>query len=215
MLIFSMPDFICNAIACFGECNKNSPEKNVCWAQKAIGSSRHFTSIEKTSGAFHDQSIDQLNDVTAVSGVNLREEEEQLLCAPKEESRASEASRRVVQEEEERLILLRGSLQKKLAEITSKHGLKSIGGDVERCLSLCVEERLRGLLSYLIKLAKQRVDSEKARRRFVVTSDVGRQILAINKKIKDDWDKKQAEEAEKLRKAIDVFVYYCHPFTAR
>ncbi|KAI0516586.1 hypothetical protein KFK09_009263 [Dendrobium nobile] len=185
-----------------------TPQKKTSAGHKkpleAPGTSPPSSKKQKTSGAFHDQSIDQLNDVTAVSGVNLREEEEQLLCAPKEESRASEASRRVVQEEEERLILLRGSLQKKLAEITSKHGLKSIGGDVERCLSLCVEERLRGLLSYLIKLAKQRVDSEKARRRFIVTSDVGRQILAINKKIKDDWDKKQAEEAEKLRKAIDV-----------
>ncbi|XP_028547651.1 transcription initiation factor TFIID subunit 4b-like, partial [Dendrobium catenatum] len=165
-----------------------TPQKKTSAGHKkpleAPGTSPPSSKKQKTSGAFHDQSIDQLNDVTAVSGVNLREEEEQLLCAPKEESRASEASRRVVQEEEERLILLRGSLQKKLAEITSKHGLKSIGGDVERCLSL-------------------RVDSEKARRRFVVTSDVGRQILAINKKIKDDWDKKQAEEAEKLRKAID------------
>ncbi|KAK8950662.1 hypothetical protein KSP39_PZI004059 [Platanthera zijinensis] len=55
-------------------------------------------------------SIDQLNDVTAVSGVNLREEDEQLLCAPKDESPASEASRRVVQEEEERLILQRGGV---------------------------------------------------------------------------------------------------------
>jgi transcription initiation factor TFIID subunit 4 len=27
---------------------------------------------QKTSGGFHEQSIDQLNDVTAVSGVNLR-----------------------------------------------------------------------------------------------------------------------------------------------
>ncbi|KAK8931035.1 Mediator of RNA polymerase II transcription subunit 22a [Platanthera zijinensis] len=32
----------------------------------------HYYSSQKTTGAFHDQSIDQLNDVTAVSGVNLR-----------------------------------------------------------------------------------------------------------------------------------------------
>lgn len=185
-----------------------TPQKKTSAGHKkpleAPGTSSPSSKKQKTSGAFHDQSIDQLNDVTAVSGVNLREEEEQLLCAPKEESRASEASRRVVQEEEERLILLRGSLQKKLADITSKYGLKSIGSDVERCLSLCVEERLHGLVSYLIKLAKQRVDSEKERHRFVVTSDVGQQILLMNKKIKDDWDKKQAEDAEKLRKANDV-----------
>lgn len=107
---------------------------------------------QKTSGGFHEQSIDQLNDVTAVSGVNLRvhdllcfcciyllcdaicyllmtfeaiivcafcqEEEEQLFSAPKEESRVSEAARRVVQLEEERLILQKGPLTKKLAEIS-------------------------------------------------------------------------------------------------
>lgn len=155
---------------------------------------------QKVSGAFHDQSIEHLNDVTAVSGVNLREEEEQLLSAPKEDSRASEATRRVVQEEEEKLILQKGPLQKKLANILSNSGLKAISGDVERCLSLCVEERLRGLISSLIRISKQRVDVEKARHRFVITSDVGRQIFAMNRKAKEEWDKKQAEEAEKLRK---------------
>ncbi|KAH7652475.1 transcription initiation factor TFIID subunit 4 protein [Dioscorea alata] len=159
---------------------------------------------QKTSGAFHDQSIEQLNDVTAVSGVNLREEEEQLLSAPKEDSRASEATRRFVQEEEERLILQKGPLQRKLADIISKCGISNIGGDVERCLSLCVEERLRGVVSNLIRLSKQRVDIEKTRHRVVITADVRRQILAMNQKAKEEWDKKQAEEAEKFRKLNQV-----------
>jgi transcription initiation factor TFIID subunit 4 len=73
---------------------------------------------QKTAGAFQEQSIDQLNDVTAVSGVNLREEEEQLLSAPKEESLATEAARRIAQEEEEKLFLRKGPLLKKLAEIS-------------------------------------------------------------------------------------------------
>ncbi|KAG1342058.1 transcription initiation factor TFIID subunit 4b [Cocos nucifera] len=159
---------------------------------------------QKTSGAFLDQSIEQLNDVTAVSGVNLREEEEQLLSAPKEESRASETTRRVVLEEEERLILQNGPLQKKLANIMLRCGLKSISSDVEHCLSMCVEERLQGLISYLIRLSKQRVDIEKTRHQLVITSDVRRQILSMNKKAKEEWDKKQAEEAEKLRKLNEV-----------
>ncbi|KAM0936736.1 putative transcription factor Hap3/NF-YB family [Dioscorea sansibarensis] len=159
---------------------------------------------QKTAGAFHDQSIEQLNDVTAVSGVNLREEEEQLLSAPKEDSRASEATRRFVQEEEERLILQKGPLQRKLADIISKCGISSIGGDVERSLSLCVEERLRGVISNLIRLSKQRVDIEKTRHRVVITADVRRQILAMNQKAKEEWDKKQAEEAEKFRKLNQV-----------
>ncbi|XP_071711594.1 transcription initiation factor TFIID subunit 4b-like isoform X2 [Rutidosis leptorrhynchoides] len=67
---------------------------------------------QKISGAYSDQSIELLNDVTAVSGVNLKEEE-QLFSSSKEDSRVSEASRKVVQEEEEeRLVLQKTPLQK-------------------------------------------------------------------------------------------------------
>ncbi|PKA58163.1 hypothetical protein AXF42_Ash012886 [Apostasia shenzhenica] len=123
-----------------GNSTKTSHKKGFTGQKKsveALGTSPSPSSKkQKTAGAFHDQSIDQLNDVTAVSGVNLREEEEQLLCAPKEESRASEAARRAVQEEEETLILQRGQLQRKLEKITSKCGVRNIGNDVERCLSM-------------------------------------------------------------------------------
>ncbi|KAH0728690.1 hypothetical protein KY284_004555 [Solanum tuberosum] len=155
---------------------------------------------QKVSGGFLDQSIEQLNDVTAVSGVNLREEEEQLFSGPKEDSRVSEASRRVVQEEEERLILQKIPLQKKLTEIMAKCGLKNMSSDVERCLSLCVEERMRGLISSLIRLSKQRVDIEKSRHRTIVTSDVREEIMSINRKAREEWEKKQAD-VEKLQKA--------------
>ncbi|KAK4352177.1 hypothetical protein RND71_027695 [Anisodus tanguticus] len=155
---------------------------------------------QKVSGVFLDQSIEQLNDVTAVSGVNLREEEEQLFSGPKEDSRVSEASRRVVREEEEKLILQKIPLQKKLTEIMAKCGLKNMSSDVERCLSLCVEERMRGLISSLIRLSKQRDDIEKSRHRTIVTSDVREEIMSINRKAREEWEKKQAD-VEKLQKA--------------
>ncbi|XP_075092965.1 transcription initiation factor TFIID subunit 4b isoform X2 [Nicotiana tabacum] len=155
---------------------------------------------QKVSGAFPDQSIEQLNDVTAVSGVNLKEEEEQLFSGPKEDSRVSEASHQAVREEEERLILQKIPLQKKLTGIMAKCGLKNMSSDVERCLSLCVEERMRGLMSSLIRLSKQRVNIEKSRHRTIVTSDVGQQIMLMNRKVREEWEKKQAE-AEKLQVA--------------
>ncbi|KAB2031049.1 hypothetical protein ES319_D05G277000v1 [Gossypium barbadense] len=184
--------------------NARTPQKKPSIGQKkpleALGSSPPPSSKkQKVSGAFSDQSIEQLNDVTAVSGVNLREEEEQLLSGPKDESRVSEASRRVVQEEEERLFLKKTPLQKKLAEIMAKSGLKNISNDVERCLSLSVEERMRGLICNLIRLSKQRVDIEKPRHRTVITSDVRQQIMMMNQNARGEWEKKQAE-AEKLRK---------------
>lgn len=159
---------------------------------------------QKTSGGFLDQSIDQLNDVTAVSGVNLREEEEQLFAGPKEESHTTEAMRRVVQEEEDRMFLQKGPLHAKLAGIMAKCGIKNVSSDTERCLSLCVEERLRNMVGHLIRLSKQRVDLEKVGRKVAITADVRREIQLMNKKAKEDWEKKQADEAEKLRKLNEV-----------
>ncbi|XP_011017133.1 PREDICTED: transcription initiation factor TFIID subunit 4b [Populus euphratica] len=184
-----------------------TPPKKPSVGQKkpfeALGSSPPASSKkQKVAGAFSDQSIEQLNDVTAVSGVNLREEEEQLFSGTKEDSRVSEASRRVVQEEEERLILQKIPLQKKLGEIMAKCGLKNIGNDVGRCLSLCVEERMRGLISNLIRLSKQRVDAEKPRHQTLITSDVRQQIMAMSRKAREEWEKRQAE-AEKLQKVND------------
>ncbi|CAL9160144.1 unnamed protein product [Musa hybrid cultivar] len=207
--IVQLHSHISSATPPLGGATAKTPSKKPSVGQKKLfeapGSSPPMPSKkQKTSGTSLDQSIEQLNDVTAVSGVNLREEEEQLLSGLKEESRASEATRRIVQEEEERLLLLKAPLQRKLSDIMLKCGLKNIGGDVERCLSMCVEERLKGLISYLIRLSKQRVDIEKSRHRFVITSDVRRQILLANQKTKEEWDKKQAEESEKLRKVNEM-----------
>ncbi|WJX41462.1 hypothetical protein P8452_28811 [Trifolium repens] len=171
---------------------------------EALGSSPPPPSKkQKVSGSSLEQSIEQLNDVTAVSGVDLREEEEQLFSGSKDDSRVSEASRRVVQEEEESLILLKAPLQRKLIDIMTECGLKGMGNDVEKCLSLCVEERMRGVISNIIRMSKQRVDIEKTRHRTVVTSDVRQQIMTMNRKAREEWEKKQAE-ADKLRKLNDV-----------
>ncbi|XP_037491613.1 transcription initiation factor TFIID subunit 4b [Jatropha curcas] len=121
--------------------NAKTPPKKPSVAQKkpleALDSSPPVSSKkQKVSGQFSDQSIEQLNDVTAVSGVNLREEEEQLFSGSKEDCRVSETSRMVVQEEEERLILQKIPLKKRLAEIMSRYRLKNINDDAERCLSL-------------------------------------------------------------------------------
>ncbi|GJN36969.1 hypothetical protein PR202_gb25877 [Eleusine coracana subsp. coracana] len=156
-----------------------APQKKASSGQKkaleTLGSSPPPSSKkQKTSGGFHDQSIDQLNDVTAVSGVNLREEEEQLFSAPKEESRVSEAARKVVQLEEEKLILRNGPLTKKLADISCN-------------------------------FFHQRAVVEKSRHHFYpLSSDVRSHIIRVNQEAREQWDKKQAEDAERIRKQNDV-----------
>ncbi|PNY14179.1 transcription initiation factor, partial [Trifolium pratense] len=85
----------------------------------------------------------------------------------------------------------------------TEYGLKGMSNDVEKCLSLCVEERMRGVISNIIRMSKQRVDIEKTRHRTVVTSDVRQQIMTMNRKAREEWEKKKAE-ADKLRKLNDV-----------
>ncbi|CAN1274390.1 Transcription initiation factor TFIID subunit 4b [Linum perenne] len=192
--------------------NARTPPKKTSIGQKkpleALGSSPPAASKkQKVSGGFLDQSIEQLNDVTAVSGVNILEEEEQLFSATKEDRRVSEASRRVVQEEEDRLFLQKSPLQKKVSEIMAKCGLKNISSDVEKCLSLSVEERMRSLICNMVRVSKQRIDSEKSRHRTVVTSDVRLQLMTMNQQAKSEWEKKQVE-AEKLRRVNDSFRPY-------
>lgn len=58
-------------------------------------------------------------------------------------------------------------------------------------------------ISYLELFSYQRVDIEKTRHRTVVTLDVRHQIMSMNRKAREEWEKKQAE-AEKLRKVNDV-----------
>ncbi|CAH2034088.1 unnamed protein product, partial [Thlaspi arvense] len=153
---------------------------------------------QKVRGTCKDRSIEKFNDVTALSGINLVEEENKLLSSePKKDGQVSKASRRVVLEEEERTILQKVPLQRKLAEIMAKSGVKHINVDVERCLSLCVEERMRGLLSNIIRISKQRTDAEKGRNRTCITSDIRKQINEMNQKVKEEWERKHGGE-EKL-----------------
>ncbi|KAJ0638043.1 putative transcription factor/ chromatin remodeling BED-type(Zn) family [Helianthus annuus] len=109
---------------------KTSPKKPTVGQKKTLEAPvSSLSKKQKVSEAFSDQSIDQqLNDVTAVSGVHLREEKEQLFSGSKEDSRVSEASRKVAQ-----------APQKKLDEINvltaAKRGVKNQSNGVERCLS--------------------------------------------------------------------------------
>ncbi|XP_048592623.1 transcription initiation factor TFIID subunit 4 isoform X2 [Brassica napus] len=139
----------------------------------------------------------KFNDVTELSGINLMEEERELLSSlPKNNSRVFKSFRRVAYEEEGRTILQKAPLQRKLAGIMAKSGIKHIKDDVERCLSLCVEERMRVLLSKIIRTSKQRTDPEKCRNRICITSDIRKQINEMNQKEKDEQEKKHGGEEE-------------------
>ncbi|XP_042011261.1 transcription initiation factor TFIID subunit 4-like isoform X2 [Salvia splendens] len=188
--------------------SKAPPEKPPLAGQKkpmtAYCSLPTSSKKHKVSESLADQfqSIEHLNDVTAISGINLSEEEEQLYSGSKKDSRVSEAARQI----EEKLILQKIPLQKKMIEIMAKSGLKNMTSwqlrSLEQCLSLAVEERMHRILSTAIKFSKQRVDMEKTRHGITVTSDVRKEVMAINRKAREEWEKKQAEseKSQKLKK---------------
>ncbi|XP_061996168.1 transcription initiation factor TFIID subunit 4b-like [Rosa rugosa] len=143
------------------------------------------------------EGIEQLRDVVSVSGINLVLEQESmlLLSGPKKQ----QASRKLLlQENQEGLVLQKIPLQKKLVGIMGRCGLRiGVDKDVERCLSMCVEERMRGIICNLIRQSKQRVDCEKSRHHTVSTSDVKQEIMILSKKAREELQ----ETAQKLNEA--------------
>ncbi|KAL8058701.1 hypothetical protein ABFX02_03G037000 [Erythranthe guttata] len=157
---------------------KTSVGKKKSTKERVVSSPPSSKKQKLSCGAF--PSIKELNDVTALSGIDIREEEEHLFSSPKKGSRVSETSLLIVQEEEN-MILHKIPLQKKLMETIAKRGLTKISNDVERCLSL-------------------RMDTEKTSQRTVITSDVKQQIMSINGKADEEQERKEAETqtSEKL-----------------
>ncbi|KAM0016814.1 putative transcription factor/ chromatin remodeling BED-type(Zn) family [Helianthus debilis subsp. tardiflorus] len=142
---------------------KTSPKKPTVGQKKTLEAPvSSLSKKQKVSEAFSDQSIDQqLNDVTAVSGVRLREEKDKLFSGSKEDSRVSEASRKVAQ-----------APQKKLDEITAKRGVKNQSNNVERFLSqleivqaeLEKEQKARQNIEARFEQFKQEREQERAER---------------------------------------------------
>ncbi|XP_024196152.1 transcription initiation factor TFIID subunit 4b-like [Rosa chinensis] len=143
------------------------------------------------------EGIEQLRDVVSVSGVDLVEEQERMLLLSVPKKR--QASRKLVlQENQEGLVLQKIPLQKKLEGIMGRCGLRiGVDKDVERCLSMCVVERMRGIICNLIRQSNQRVDCEKSRHYTVSTSDVKQEIMILNKKAREEL----LEKAQKLNEA--------------
>ncbi|PIA32172.1 hypothetical protein AQUCO_04500045v1 [Aquilegia coerulea] len=154
----------------------------------------------KVFGVFLEQSTEEVNDI---SGVNIRGEENQLLAEHEEECQTLKKAQMFVQEEE-KLILQKTPLRRKLAEIISKYDITCISNNVERCLSICVEKRMRGLISDLIRLSKMRVDFEMSTHQTLIISDVHHQVQMMKCKEVEVYEGRQAEENAMLQNATEA-----------
>ncbi|KAK1395123.1 hypothetical protein POM88_014179 [Heracleum sosnowskyi] len=127
--------------------------------------------------------FENFNDVTACAEIDLDEEQEQLFskAAGKKVSTSWQHRQCSVHQEEE-MFLSKTFLRAKLENIISKCGLKTVGKDVENCILLGLGEMMDRLIRNMIKMSKQRVDYEKKRHFILVTSDIHRQIMIMNRK---------------------------------
>ncbi|KAH7286028.1 hypothetical protein KP509_33G055900 [Ceratopteris richardii] len=153
---------------------------------------------QNITGHIPAQSIEQLNDVTIIGGVNLREEE-QLLAGMKDESRSNKAMRWFAQQEEGRLLLEKGTLRAKVNAI-ARHGISAVSEEAQHCLLMSVEEHLRSMLYKLTKIADRRCDQEKEMHNLVVTSCIQKEIVSIQRRAKELYQTRQALESERSRK---------------
>ncbi|XP_074329975.1 transcription initiation factor TFIID subunit 4-like [Apium graveolens] len=127
--------------------------------------------------------FENFNDVTACAEIDLDEEQEQLFSkAAGNKASTSLQHRQYSVHQEEEMFLSKSFLRAKLDNIISKCGLKAVSKDVENCLLLGLGEMMDRLIRNMIKMSKQRVDYEKKRHHTLVTSDIHRHIMIMNRK---------------------------------
>ncbi|KAK9066044.1 hypothetical protein SSX86_015446 [Deinandra increscens subsp. villosa] len=100
------------------------------------------------------------------------------------------------------------SKKQKVSGAFSDQSIEQLNDVTSEASRKCVEERMRGLISNLIRLSKQLffywADIQK------LTSDVRKQIMSMNQKAWEDWEKKQAgaDEHQTADKASATFFFY-------
>ncbi|KAI3779163.1 hypothetical protein L2E82_08724 [Cichorium intybus] len=109
-------------------------QENLHWQVEVMQRLPPNLKKQKVSRAFSDQSIEQLNDVTAVRTSGKRKNN--YFLAQKKKVEFQKLPERWFKK------------KKKVA----KCGVENRSSDVERCFSLCVEERMCALISNLIRL---------------------------------------------------------------
>ncbi|CAI9769990.1 unnamed protein product [Fraxinus pennsylvanica] len=162
---------------------------------------------KKQKSHYEPEQDTENNDVNPIAGISV-EEEEQKIFTWGERSRALS--------QEETTFLQKNALQRKLEKISSVEnillessfkyqffegkyslffvvltvsicGIKSRTKDVEHCLSLCVEVRLHGLISKLIKMSK------KKRSLMLSTAEVQHCVVISNQEL---WKKEIMRDKE-------------------
>ncbi|GAQ84901.1 Transcription initiation factor TFIID subunit [Klebsormidium nitens] len=151
-----------------------------------------------------DDDVTRLQDVTAVAGLDLEQEAQQsmALAGPIGDSSANEEARLRIAEEEDRLFVNEAVLRARASGLAAKRGIPRVGEDVYKCLSMAVEDRLRGMLHRLVKLSKQRTDVRKGRFFTYTHYNTREEVLKIRTREEAVFGAREAREQEKLRQML-------------
>ncbi|KAM6412142.1 transcription initiation factor TFIID subunit 4B isoform 1-T1 [Pluvialis apricaria] len=139
---------------------------------------------------------DDINDVTAMAGVNLNEENACILATN------SELIGTVIRSCADEAFLSSDVLQKKILNIGKRHDIMELNSDVVNLISHATQERLRGLLEKLTVIAQHRVSTHKGSDRYIVSSDTRAQLRFLEKLDRLEKQRKDEEEREMLLRAI-------------
>ncbi|XP_020282478.1 transcription initiation factor TFIID subunit 4 isoform X2 [Pseudomyrmex gracilis] len=131
---------------------------------------------------------DDINDVAAMGGVNLAEESQRILGS-------TEFVGTQIRSCKDEVFLHMTSLQQKIKQIASSHGLEEPNQEVSALISHAVQERLKNLVEKLAVIAEHRIDFIKVDPRYEVTQDVKAQLKFLEDL--DRVERKRHEEQER------------------
>lgn len=150
-------------------------------------SSNQFTSHQYSDDKMAGD--EDINDVTAMGGVNLAEETQRILGS-------TEMIGTQIRSCKDEYLVSMPLMQARMKAISASHGLDEPTPDVANILSHAVHERLKSLVEKLAVIAQHRMDLViKTDSRYEVTQDVKGQLKFLEEL--DRVDKKRQEDSER------------------
>ncbi|KFU96545.1 Transcription initiation factor TFIID subunit 4B, partial [Chaetura pelagica] len=149
----------------------------------------------KENGATSFREEDEINDVTSMAGVNLKEENACIWATN------SELIGTVIHSCADEPFLFPEALQKKILNIGRRHDIMELNSDVVNLISHATQERLRGLLEKLTVIAQHRVSTHKGSDNYIISSDTRAQLRFLEKLDHLEKQRKDEEEREMLLRA--------------
>ncbi|NXL32424.1 TAF4B factor, partial [Glaucidium brasilianum] len=151
--------------------------------------------IKENGATSFSRDEDDINDVTSMAGVNLKEENACILATN------SELIGTVIRSCADEPFLSSEVLQKKILNIGKRHDIMELNSDVVNLISHATQERLRGLLEKLTVIAQHRVSTHKGSDSYIVSSDTKAQLRFLEKLDHLEKQRKVEEEREMLLRA--------------